>query len=134
MIPKFRAWLPTLQWMCNVSAILFDEKSFDVYKLGDTERVTEMSVDQDEVTLLRSTDLFDKNSVEIFEGDIVVQTKTQPTTENEKIVGVVTMIEGAWLIINDVDQLACYLWSEVDENEILGNIYENPELLEVKDG
>ncbi len=134
MIPKFRAWLPTLQWMCNVSAILFDEKSLDVYKLGDTERVTEMSVDQDEVTLLRSTDLFDKNSVEIFEGDIVVQTKTQPTTENEKIVGVVTMIEGAWLIINDVDQLACYLWSEVDENEILGNIYENPELLEVKDG
>ncbi|MCW0924624.1 hypothetical protein OJ598_03015 [Streptococcus anginosus] len=44
MIPKFRAWLPTLKWMCNVSAILFDEKSLDVYKMGDTERVTEMSV------------------------------------------------------------------------------------------
>lgn len=46
MIPKFRAWLPTLKWMCNVSAILFDAKSLDVYKMGDTERVTEMSVNQ----------------------------------------------------------------------------------------
>lgn len=81
--------------------------------------------------LMQSTGLKDKNGKEIFEGDVVRQVRTQPTTENETITGVVTMIEGTWLIMNDCEQLASKLWSETDENEIIGNIYENPELLEV---
>ncbi|EGR92802.1 YopX family protein [Streptococcus oralis] len=84
----------------------------------------------EDVILMQSTGLFDKNNKEIFEGDIVRQVRTQPTTENEIITGVVTMFEGAWLIMNDNDQLASYLWSETDENEIIGNIYENKDILE----
>nr|DAS47756.1 MAG TPA: YopX protein [Caudoviricetes sp.]DAT35338.1 MAG TPA: YopX protein [Caudoviricetes sp.] len=83
--------------------------------------------------LMQSTGLKDKNGKEIFEGDVVRQVRTQPTTENETITGVVTMIEGTWLIMNDCEQLASKLWSETDENEIIGNIYENPELLEDKE-
>lgn len=85
------------------------------------------------IPVMQSTGLKDKNGQEIFEGDIVRQVRTQPTTENEIIIGVVTMLEGAWLIMNDCEQLASFLWSETDENEIIGNIYENPELLEVGD-
>ena len=80
--------------------------------------------------IMQSTGLKDKNGQEIFEGDVVRQVRTQPTTQNETITGVVTMIEGAWLIMNDNEQLASYLWSETDENEIIGNIHENRELLE----
>ena len=83
--------------------------------------------------LMQSTGLKDKNGKEIFEGDVVRQVRTQPTTEKETITGVVTMIEGTWLIMNDCEQLASKLWSETDENEIIGNIYENPELLEDKE-
>jgi len=84
----------------------------------------------DPETLGISTGVPDEDGTEIFEGDIVRQVRTQPTTENETITGVVTMIEGAWLIMNDNKQLASYLWSETDKNEVIGSIYENPELLE----
>lgn len=129
-MPKFRVWMKSLKWMCDVTNISFDSKFVDICQQGDTERYTEMSVEFDEITLMQSTGLFDRNGKEIFEGDIVRQVRTQPITENETITGVVIMIEGAWLIMNDCEQLASYLWSETDENEIIGNIYENPELLE----
>ena len=133
MIPKFRVWMKSLKWMCDVTNISFDSKFVDICQQGDTERYTEMSVEFDEITLMQSTGLFDKNGKEIFEGDVVRQVRTQPTTENEVIIGVVTMLEGAWLIMNDCEKLASDLWSETDENEIIGNIYENKDILEDKE-
>ena len=134
MIPKFRAWLPTLKWMYNVSAILFDEKSLDVYKMGDTERVTEMSVNQDEVILMQSTGLFDKNGVEIFEGDVVVtnnwqrQVVTFGTQEIEEDFGSIRIYRGFNLYLG-----GGYPNAVMSTFEVIGNIYENPELMEVKD-
>ncbi len=133
MIPRYRAWMKSLKWMCDVTNISFDSKFVDICQQGDTERYTEMSVEFDEITLMQSTGLFDKNGKEIFEGDVVRQVRTQPTTENEVIIGVVTMLEGAWLIMNDCEKLASDLWSETDENEIIGNIYENKDILEDKE-
>lgn len=129
MIPKFRVWLPDIDQMLRVKALVFEKDktrcvcgySFDFY------------LEDENATIMQSTGLFDKSGKEIYEGDVVRQVQTQPTTENEIITGVVTMLEGAWLIMNDNEQLASYLWSEMDENEIIGNIYENPELLEEKE-
>lgn len=126
MIPKFRAWLKDDKKMIDVDEIHFDNGQLDF--IGDA--ITFMR-EADEIELMQSTGLFDKNGQEIFGGDIVRQVRTQPTTENEVIVGIVTMIEGAWLIINDNERLASSLWSETDENEIAGNVYQNRELLEV---
>lgn len=133
MKPRFRVWMKSLKWMCDVTNISFDSKLVDICQQGDTERCTEISVEFDEIELMQSTGLKDKNGKEIFEGDIVRQVRTQPTTENETITGLVIMLEGAWLIMNDCEQLASFLWSETDENEIIGNIYENRELLEDKE-
>ena len=130
MIPKFRAWDKETKTMIDVSLINFEEHSIlgGYWEFGQTE-----SIKFDEVELMQSTGLKDKNGKEIFEGDIVRQVRTQTTTENKTITGGLTMLEGAWVIMNDCEQLASYLWSETDENEIIGNVCENEELLEVKE-
>lgn len=125
MIPKFRVWLTDIDQMLRVKALVFEKDktrcvcgySFDFY------------LEDENATIMQSTGLVDKNGKEIFEGDVVRQVRTHPTTENGTITGVVTMLEGAWLIVNDNEQLASDLWSETDENEIIGNIYENREFL-----
>ena len=133
MILKFRAWDTHEQKMfTNDELIIWDGNVYanDSKKLS-CNYLNGWSID--EAYLMQSTGLFDKNNKEIFEGDVVRQVRTQPTTENEIIIGVVTMLEGAWLIMNDGEQLASQLWSETDENEIIGNVYENKDILEVKE-
>nr|DAT17662.1 MAG TPA: YopX protein [Caudoviricetes sp.] len=129
MIPRYRAWIKTENCFADyIESIRFYINEIDLCWGGICESDC---FDFKDVILMQSTGLKDKNGKEIFEGDVVRQVRTQPTTENETITGVVTMIEGTWLIMNDCEQLASKLWSETDENEIIGNIYENPELLEV---
>lgn len=68
---RYRAWLPTLQRMCEVTVIDYDLKSVDICMVGDVEHYTEMTVSKDEVILMQSTGIFGKNDTEIFEGDVV---------------------------------------------------------------
>ena len=131
MIPKFRAYDGSLNRMYQTDEVMAGNG--DIWIIDEDSVAGDWIVNND-INLMQSTGLFDKNGQEIFEGDVVRQVRTQPTTENEIVVGIVTMIEGAWLIMNDSEQLASYLWSETDTNEIIGNIYENPELMEVDHG
>ena len=129
MKPKFRAWMKSLKWMCDVTNISFDSKFVDICQQGDTERCTEMSVEFDEIKLMQSTGLKDKNGKEIFEGDIVDY-------------------KGRKALVSWHGSYASFIYRFVDELqkrnaewnplylaymrcEVIGNIYENPELWEV---
>ena len=126
MIPRYRAWMKSLKWMCDVTNISFDSKFVDICQQGDTERYTEMSVEFDEITLMQSTGLFDKNGKEIFEGDIVKMSKdvySEPTYyEVAKHYG------GAYRL--ESKQHGCELWLRHTDCEVVGNVYENKELLD----
>lgn len=130
MIPKFRVWMKSLKWMCDVTNISLDSKFVDICQQGDTERYTEMSVEFDEITLMQSTGLFDRNGKEIFEGDILDY-------------------KGRKALVRWHGSYASFIYRFVDEPhkrnaewkplylaymkcEIIGNIYENRELLEDK--
>ena len=78
--------------------------------------------------LMQCTGLEDKNGVEIYVGDIVNQLSEMTY---DSIQGVVKMVDGSYLIETFDGTTGNYLFGEVVFNEIVGNIYENPEFLEV---
>ncbi|HEN5913946.1 TPA: hypothetical protein U6640_000965 [Streptococcus agalactiae] len=121
MIPKFRAWL---------DPDMYEEPVIHNGKFYLDWRDFENGNTYDLAVLMQSTGMFDKNGIEIWEGDIVLTTRLiDYTYKNFK--GVVKMLEGRWLIDTGTD--AVYLWSEIEENEVVGNVYQNSELLESVD-
>ena len=128
MIPKFRAWMKSLKWMCDVTNISFDSKFVDICQKGDTERYTEMSVEFDEIELMQSTGLVDKEGTEVFEGDILhhqIQTEYTFIVKYDKD-------KGRWY----GDGLSRTYRIDITKEflpyyKVIGNIYENQELLEV---
>ena len=127
MIPKFRVWMKSLKWMCDVTNISLDSKFVDICQQGDTERYTEMSVEFDEITLMQSTGLHDKNGKEIFEGDIL-------GTKDGLLNGVVEYRSDLGMWTNSLIRYNNFerLCNVASDREIIGNIHSNPELLEDK--
>lgn len=125
MIPRYRAWIKSLKWMCDVTNISFDSKFVDICQQGDTERCTEMSVEFDEIKLMQSTGLKDKNGKEIFEGDIL-------GTKDGLLNGVVEYRSDLGMWTNSLIRYNNFerLCNIAGDREIIGNIYENPEILE----
>ncbi|HHK7834174.1 TPA: YopX family protein [Streptococcus pneumoniae] len=124
MIPRYRAWLKKEQKMDNyIDHISWLED--ELYCIGDG--ITYM-VSAEDLVLMQSTGLFDEKGVEIFEGDILDY-------------------KGRKALVRWHGSYASFIYRFVDELqnrntewkplylaymkcEIIGNIYENPELLE----
>ncbi|MFT8961816.1 MAG: YopX family protein [Lacticaseibacillus paracasei] len=87
--------------------------------------------DPGQFEIMQYTDLHDKNDREIYEYDIV-RTGKDNIGDPEPMIGQVIMREGSWLIENEKKQEAIDLFSEITSREVIGNIFENPELLEGK--
>lgn len=123
MIPKFRAWDKVFKEMVQVNALVLDEQVVKVtYKNGNVAKD-----DMKEYELMQSTGLKDKNGKEIFEGDIL-------TSQNYPVKGVVEFRTDLGLWVHYLKEYSYfeYLGNVAGSKEIIGNIYENPELLEDK--
>ena len=128
MIPKFKAWDKIDKVIREVTAI---DWSLDLVEFmhGANERSFE------NVILLQSTGLKDKSSVEIYEGDIV-SVRNHPFQKTE-LSGVGIEIDGDYLIGWSDHNLTwlggdLLLYQLKPYIEVIGNIYDNPELLEVE--
>lgn len=124
MIPKFRAWDKTDKEMYLVDEINFNRGEFE--SIGDGITFLRQA---DKVELMQSTGLHDKNGKEIFEGDIL----------HHQI-----QIEYTFIVKYDEDNARWYgdglsrtyridiTKDFLQYYKVIGNIYENPELLEVE--
>nr|DAN80857.1 MAG TPA: YopX protein [Caudoviricetes sp.] len=123
MTPKFRAWLKNDKEIIDVDEIHWFDGELDI--IGDYITFVRKA---DEIELMQSTGLKDKNGKEIFEGDIVDY-------------------KGRKAVIKWHGSYASFIYRFVDELnkrsaewyplylaylkcEVIDNIYENPELLE----
>lgn len=130
MIPKFRAWDKHGQKMfANDELIIWNG---NVYA-NDSKKLTCNNLKGwsiDDEYLMQSTGLKDKNGKEVFVGDIIKCTRGCPHEVYIEKEYAGTFIGGMPAIyLKGIKE--GYAWTEAEE--IIGNIYENPELLEVDD-
>jgi len=125
MIPKFRAWDKTDKEMYLVDEINFNRGEFE--SIGDGITFLRGA---NKVELMQSTGLFDKNGKEVFVGDIIKCTRGCPhEVYLEKKYGGTYVGGMPAIYLKGIRE--GYAWT--GDEEILGNIYENPELLEVEE-
>ena len=127
MIPRYRAWDKIHKTMYEVDDIM--PIDFGKSEIGAKTLFFERTncYDFDDIVLMQSTGLRDKNGKEIFEGDVVKMAKnvySEPTYYE-----VARHRGGAYRL--ESKQYGCELWLRHTDCEIAGDIYENPELLEV---
>ena len=131
MIPKFRAWHNELGRMMSISDMWFNVDSLGEIGLNDAVMNDYITVSPDEIELMQSTGLKDKNGKEIFEGDIVDYKGREAVVKwhGSYASFIYRFVDGLKERVSEWDPLflACYHFA------VIGNIYENPEFLEVKD-
>lgn len=129
MIPKFRAWDKTHKKLGMIDADMQDGL-FQSVKIFDEDG--DDWQEPENFILMQSTELKDKNGVEIFEGDIVKTTRFLGRSDevggfyeyDKEFIGIVKQLEGAWVI--DTGSEAVDLWTEIEENSVIGNVCESP--------
>lgn len=124
MIPNFRAWNKLASRMYIVNGLHFDRGMVQYANNDNAIRLIKL----ENIILMQSTGLHDKNGKEVFIGDIIKCTRGCPhEVYLEKEYGGTYVGGMPAIYLKGIRE--GYAWTGAEE--ILGNIYENPELLEV---
>ena len=137
MIQKFRTWDRTTNQMRGCYG--FNDMELEVYVCsvaddefnGRLKTVHALKRSFDEVVVMQSTGFEDKNGVEIFEGDVISELSEQGEDWANHILAEVVWHK-AGFYGKEKDHEPEYPITEFAKGEVIGNIYESPELLETK--
>lgn len=134
---KFRAWDKTDNQMLNVDYMRLDNGNV-LYVTGETffedDGWYKYFLDNG-IELMQYTGLKDKNGIEIYEGDIVkFDPSVQPLGDmpQDGEVGIIKYVLNSFVVVPQSDCSINYNIDEIGDWVVIGNIYENPELLKDK--
>ena len=138
MIPKYRVWISEADTMVNdLKGIDFENETVVLRKLyyedGFPVETEVFEVEIGNAILMQSTDLRDMNNREIFEGDIITNGKDVMCIKRHNTLGFYVEQKGKVEFIADsaiLEEFEEDAKEIADSLEIIGNIYENKELLE----
>ena len=125
---RFRAWDKIKKQMSDVRVLDWLNKMVDLPH-PDIEREWDINSNENEVVLMQYTGLKDNNEKEIYEGDIV------KAVSFARWVGFIKYLpEKSAFVLWDIEKQPyrddyVFLSQFEDGFEVLGNIYENPELM-----
>lgn len=123
---NFRAWVKWDKRILPVKSIIFETNRVSV-------RLRErfwISTEFNEIELMESTGLKDKNGKEVFEGDIVkVPDDYDAFGHNAGEILKVAFDSGCFRLKRPNSKGRGFYFEDNNTVEIIGNIYENPELL-----
>lgn len=146
MTSRYRAWHKTWKELGKVKRIRFDDEG-NVKTVLFEGKILGVNTHADEIELMQSTGLVDKNGKEIFEGDIleiqgirmVVKFGSYKYLETSKNNGYTLGIfhDGLGFYVEcinaaDPDRISPFEPETLKESVVIGNKFGNPELLEDK--
>lgn len=124
---KFRVWHRELSMMMPIKNMWFQDNILEELELNNAVANDYIIAYPDEIELMQSTGLKDKNGKEIFEGDIL-------GTKDGLLNGVVNFNTDLGMWTNSLIRYNNFerLYSVANSREIIGNIWEDGELLDVE--
>jgi len=137
-MPKFRAWDKKYKMLMRVNQIDFLKgTAWLEADQGDHETRHTLTRCFDDLIFMQYTGLKDKNGVAIFEWDIVQSTWYDVDNNPYKKKGEITYVGAQYVIVYDSQfdvetgeiTYDTHNLTYAEDAEVIGNIYENPELL-----
>lgn len=129
---KFRVWDKLRKEMMDVYEISFDSEQVAGY-ISSEKKTRRLNPLDDDFELMQFTGLTDKNGKEIYEGDIVELKGKDKMSREVKTHSRIYVIEWSDTLTGFEPIKDDYIgpWSRewASDYEVIGNIYENPELL-----